>query len=211
MTGGCGSTLTSSPTGDSPRLHHRLAHTRALGARCAGRAGLGSEPGAGRDLLSSSLGGRARDARRHRDLQALSSASGALFGRHRLRAARRRSGRSVDECPARGAESLAGRASVEADGRASDLRVSLRFGGCAVPPATTEDRDELAEHFSAFGPAGVPFAVESRSYKGAAEVVTYELDELLGTELHALYQRRNGRDLLTRRRHLKTREQTSGE
>ena len=31
--------------------------------------------------------------------------------------------------------------------------------------------------------------------QGAAEVVTYELDELLGTKLRALYQRRKGRDL----------------
>ena len=30
---------------------------------------------------------------------------------------------------------------------------------------------------------------------GAAEIVTYELDELLGTKLRALYQGRTGRDL----------------
>ena len=37
--------------------------------------------------------------------------------------------------------------------------------------------------------------MESRWYRGAAEVVTYELDALLGTKLRALYQRRKGRDL----------------
>lgn len=51
------------------------------------------------------------------------------------------------------------------------------------------------EHFSVFGLAGVPFVVESRWFKGATEIVTYELDELLGTKLRALYQRTKGRDL----------------
>jgi predicted nucleotidyltransferase component of viral defense system len=32
-------------------------------------------------------------------------------------------------------------------------------------------------------------------FKGSAMVSTYELDELLGTKLRALYQRRKGRDL----------------
>jgi predicted nucleotidyltransferase component of viral defense system len=32
-------------------------------------------------------------------------------------------------------------------------------------------------------------------FHGTAEVTTYELDELLGTKLRALYQRRKGRDL----------------
>ena len=41
----------------------------------------------------------------------------------------------------------------------------------------------------------VPFVVESRWFAGDSEVVTYELDELLGTNLRALYQRRKGRDL----------------
>jgi predicted nucleotidyltransferase component of viral defense system len=32
-------------------------------------------------------------------------------------------------------------------------------------------------------------------FTGTAEITTYELDELLGTKLRALYQRRKGRDL----------------
>ena len=51
------------------------------------------------------------------------------------------------------------------------------------------------EHFSVFELARVPFVVESRWFAGVSEVVTYELDELLGTKLRALYQRRKGRDL----------------
>jgi predicted nucleotidyltransferase component of viral defense system len=41
----------------------------------------------------------------------------------------------------------------------------------------------------------MPFAVSSRYFAGACEVTTYGLNELLGTKLRALYQRRKGRDL----------------
>ena len=40
-----------------------------------------------------------------------------------------------------------------------------------------------------------PFSVESRWFSGTCKIKTYELDELLGTKLRALYQRRKGRDL----------------
>ena len=46
-----------------------------------------------------------------------------------------------------------------------------------------------------FGLRRVPFSVASRWFHGAADIVTYELDELLATKLRALYQRRKGRDL----------------
>lgn len=51
------------------------------------------------------------------------------------------------------------------------------------------------EHFTEHGFKRVPFAVESRWFTGACDITTYELDELLGTKLRALYQRRKGRDL----------------
>ena len=46
-----------------------------------------------------------------------------------------------------------------------------------------------------FGFTRVPFAVSSRWFEGACVVCSYELDELLGTKLRALYQRKQGRDL----------------
>jgi predicted nucleotidyltransferase component of viral defense system len=46
-----------------------------------------------------------------------------------------------------------------------------------------------------YGFARVPFAVSSRWFESSCEIVTYELDELLGTKLRALYQRKKGRDL----------------
>ena len=51
------------------------------------------------------------------------------------------------------------------------------------------------EHFTAHGFRHVPFAITSRWFNGAADIITYDLDELLGTKLRALYQRRKGRDL----------------
>ena len=51
------------------------------------------------------------------------------------------------------------------------------------------------EHFAVYGFKQVPFAVSSRWFEGDCQIQSYELDELLGTKLRALYQRRWGRDL----------------
>ena len=51
------------------------------------------------------------------------------------------------------------------------------------------------EHFSELGLVTMPFTVESPWFSGAADVLTYPLEELLGTKLRALYQRKKGRDL----------------
>ena len=40
-----------------------------------------------------------------------------------------------------------------------------------------------------------PFVVENPWFGGATELPLYEIDELLGTKMRALYQRRKGRDL----------------
>lgn len=51
------------------------------------------------------------------------------------------------------------------------------------------------EHFSFYGLPAVPFRVASRWFEGSCKIQSYQLDELLGTKLRALYQRRWGRDL----------------
>ena len=51
------------------------------------------------------------------------------------------------------------------------------------------------EHFPIFGVEERELAVRSRWFTGTATVKTYQLDELLGTKLRALYQRKKGRDL----------------
>ena len=51
------------------------------------------------------------------------------------------------------------------------------------------------EHFNVLPMMEVPFSVSNKWYNGECNVLTYQLDELVGTKLRALYQRRKGRDL----------------
>ena len=51
------------------------------------------------------------------------------------------------------------------------------------------------EHFSVLGLVKRRIDLESRWFSGGAEITTYDLDELLGTKLRALYQRKKSRDL----------------
>ncbi len=51
------------------------------------------------------------------------------------------------------------------------------------------------EHFTVLGYQQFPFEVKSAWFTGACNLTTYQLEELLGTKLRALYQRRKGRDL----------------
>ena len=51
------------------------------------------------------------------------------------------------------------------------------------------------EHFNVLGLVSIPFVVENGWFSGKCAITTYQLDELLGTKLRALYQRKKGRDL----------------
>lgn len=51
------------------------------------------------------------------------------------------------------------------------------------------------EHFTVLGYKQFPFEVNSSWYKGSCKLTTFSIEELLGTKLRALYQRRKGRDL----------------
>jgi predicted nucleotidyltransferase component of viral defense system len=62
------------------------------------------------------------------------------------------------------------------------------------------------EHFTVLGYEKVPFKVESSWFNGACEITTYQLEELLGTKLRALYQRRKGRDLFDLHKAITTHE-----
>ncbi len=78
-------------------------------------------------------------------------------------------------------------------------RVNLvhRFESEDVPPLKMRLKIEVntREHFTQLGRARVPFEVNSPWFRGTADVHTFALDELLGTKLRALYQRKKGRDL----------------
>jgi predicted nucleotidyltransferase component of viral defense system len=51
------------------------------------------------------------------------------------------------------------------------------------------------EHFTVLGYKKYQFEMVSRWHTGKASISTYGLDELMGTKLRALYQRKKGRDL----------------
>ncbi len=51
------------------------------------------------------------------------------------------------------------------------------------------------EHFNVLGLKEIPYEVENSWFSGRCNITGYELEELLGTKLRALYQRRKGRDL----------------
>lgn len=51
------------------------------------------------------------------------------------------------------------------------------------------------EHFSVLGIAKRTFGVTNPWFTGTADLQVYQLDELLGTKMRALYQRKKGRDL----------------
>lgn len=51
------------------------------------------------------------------------------------------------------------------------------------------------EHFSELGFHKVPFGINSKWFTANCEINTYQLEELMGSKLRALYQRSKGRDL----------------
>lgn len=51
------------------------------------------------------------------------------------------------------------------------------------------------EHSPVFGLKTIPFSIDSGWFQGQCDIVTFSLDELLGTKLRALYQRKKARDL----------------
>ncbi|OGT05700.1 MAG: hypothetical protein A2103_02030 [Gammaproteobacteria bacterium GWF2_41_13] len=51
------------------------------------------------------------------------------------------------------------------------------------------------EHYHFLNHITVPYQVNSGWFSGKAEITTYQINELMGSKLRALYQRRKGRDL----------------
>lgn len=78
-------------------------------------------------------------------------------------------------------------------------RVILRYRFSSEIPPVTNLRLKIEintrEHFSVLGFETHNFSVKSRWFSGDAKIPTYKLEEMLGTKLRALYQRKKGRDL----------------
>ena len=64
-----------------------------------------------------------------------------------------------------------------------------------VVPIRLKVEMNCREHFSVLGLTHSSFSVDNSWYSGSAQITIYKLDELLGTKLRALYQRKKGRDL----------------
>lgn len=66
-----------------------------------------------------------------------------------------------------------------------------------VPPGRIRVKVEtnIAETTPFRQTIALPLQVDSQWFRGAAEIPTYELEELMGTKLRALYQREKSRDL----------------
>ena len=76
---------------------------------------------------------------------------------------------------------------------------SLRFKAeSSIPPIVpirVKVETNCKEHFTELGHVELPFTVENGWFTGACQITTFHLEELLGTKLRALYQRKKGRDL----------------
>ncbi|HEY8368234.1 MAG TPA: nucleotidyl transferase AbiEii/AbiGii toxin family protein [Thermodesulfobacteriota bacterium] len=77
------------------------------------------------------------------------------------------------------------------------VRLTYRFPSEVPPVVQLRLKVEIntREHFSVLGFERKRFAVENGWFSGRAEVQTYRLEELLGTKLRALHERKKGRDL----------------
>lgn len=64
-----------------------------------------------------------------------------------------------------------------------------------VVPLRLKVEINCREHFNVLGLERVDFSVTNQWSTGICQIITYKLDELIGTKVRALYERRKGRDL----------------
>lgn len=64
-----------------------------------------------------------------------------------------------------------------------------------VHPMRLKVEINTREHFVVLGIQHYPIVVESPWFSGKADIAAYRIEEMLGTKLRALYQRKKGRDL----------------
>lgn len=75
--------------------------------------------------------------------------------------------------------------------------ITYRFDSEIAPVINKKLKVEIntREHFNVMGLKEMEFTVESSWFNGSCKLVTFELEELFGSKLRALYQRRKSRDL----------------
>ena len=77
------------------------------------------------------------------------------------------------------------------------VTVLYRFVTTSLPVQQMRLKLEIntREHFAVLGAQHRTFVVDSPWFSGSAEVSAFQIEEILGTKLRALYQRKKGRDL----------------
>ena len=77
------------------------------------------------------------------------------------------------------------------------ITFAYRFASEGTPPVGLRLKVEIntREHFTVFGLEKRTFEVDSPWFNGGCDISTFSADELLGTKMRALYQRKKGRDL----------------
>jgi predicted nucleotidyltransferase component of viral defense system len=81
--------------------------------------------------------------------------------------------------------------------KANNNTLVYRFNSESVTPISLRLKIEIncREHFSVLGYTSKEFSVNTGWYNGKCHIQTYQLEEMIGTKVRALYQRKKGRDL----------------
>ncbi|MCE3238339.1 MAG: uncharacterized protein K0R24_1320 [Gammaproteobacteria bacterium] len=75
------------------------------------------------------------------------------------------------------------------------VKLLYRFQSSENLPARLKIEINTTEHYHVLELAKVDFSVESAWFTGTTQILTYQLNELMGSKMCALYNRRKGRDL----------------
>lgn len=75
------------------------------------------------------------------------------------------------------------------------VKLLFRFQSNENIPAKLKIEINTTEHYHVLELAKIDFFIESAWFTGNTEILTYQLNELMGSKMCALYNRRKGRDL----------------
>ncbi|MBS0647332.1 MAG: nucleotidyl transferase AbiEii/AbiGii toxin family protein [Verrucomicrobia bacterium] len=88
-----------------------------------------------------------------------------------------------------------GKAKVEVGDTMATMKFRFESEIAPVVPLRLKIEINCREHFAQLDWEKKDFSVQSNWFEGSCSLTTYKLEELLGTKIRALYQRRKGRDL----------------
>jgi predicted nucleotidyltransferase component of viral defense system len=95
----------------------------------------------------------------------------------------------------RAALAFLGKAKVEAGDMMATMKYRFDSEIAPIVPLRLKIETNCREHFTELGWETMSFEVKSNWFTGSCNLTTYKIEELLGTKIRALYQRKKGRDL----------------